>query len=502
MACFAVAFFVWALRSSIDEEHDHTTSFSLHHLQQDIVKEAPKLNIVPASSMESYLEIAKDIKVTLRCEELLAKIYETKETLNLVNGTDNMKDEDLYGADDFVSSQDLVPVVVGNAQHLFCLASLTDRERGVATPKQSSATPGNNTYNYQFWKEQIHCDAAISNQQVLLDLWSEAHSVMEEDVLLKVLQMSIETERQLVGNTLYLWSPEADQGLAYALSVADDHEKSVDYGGMYGLEQNLGPGKLFVDVGSCLGVTSMSVALLYPGTRIVSIEAASPNWLLQQLNWNCNDAFDTDIPKNRPKVILEGVGGQGGTKMAKFLWRPESTTSTRSWTPKDEQDSSDIELKIRLRDWHSVLAQAEIAHDDIDVLNCDCEGCEYNLIPSLSDKEFSAMKTVMGGIHWGYIPENKLPSSSRGNATHSRLCQHENFARTAKECCDFPDLPVISAIAGEVLVEDGNAFPPKQSVVRDVAGELCSDFDSWARLHHLHSITSDAGWFKLTSIAD
>ena len=130
------------------------------------------------------------------------------------------------------------------------------------------------------------------------------------------------------------------------------------------------------------------------------------------------------------------------------------------------------------------------------------EGCEYNLVPSLSDEDFDSMRVVMGGIHWGYIPESRLPSSDRGKRTHGRLCQHENFARTAKECCDFPNLQVKSSNAGEILEQEGNAFPPKQSVVRDVAGDLCNGFSTWAAEHHLHTITSDAGWFKLSSIAD
>jgi hypothetical protein len=125
------------------------------------------------------------------------------------------------------------------------------------------------------------------------------------------------------------------------------------------------------------------------------------------------------------------------------------------------------------------------------------------LIPSLSKAEFDALSTIMGGVHWGYIPETKLPSSERGRVTHQRLCVHENFANSAKECCAFPDLAVISGTPGEILVQEAaGVFPPKTGTVRDVAGKLCDDFDQWAELHHLNDIESDWGWFQITSRAD
>jgi hypothetical protein len=145
----------------------------------------------------------------------------------------------------------------------------------------------------------------------------------------------------------------------------------------------------------------------------------------------------------------------------------------------------------------------------------------------MSEEEFRAIATVLGTVHWGYIPMSKLPSSKRGKETHRRMCQHENVARTVKECCAFPDLPVKSSVPGETLVlgdeeEDGVEgdgrtngldsgggrkapsrlrFPPRAVTVRDVAGELCNDFEAWKAEKHLNDIDTDWGWFQLTSTA-
>ena len=106
----------------------------------------------------------------------------------------------------------------------------------------------------------------------------------------------------------------------------------------------------------------------------------------------------------------------------------------------------------------------------------------------------------MGELHWGYIPEHKLPSSKRGQLTHDRLCQHENFARTAKECCGNLDMPVRSFNPGEVLYREDS--PSEVATVKDLIDEgLCDDFPEWVQEHHFYEIENDYGWFEISSVA-
>jgi hypothetical protein len=482
-------------------------------LRNELLKHRPDLHVQDEKNAEVYNAIAMDIMHVLDCHQLLNTTINSNNDRRFrrrldeggeggsgegdsggEGGDERDKEEERrfgLGDDDMGGGGFGGIYKDATAAHLFCLA---------AYAKENDKETGQ-------WKDEIKCDATGAKQVALLDLWSTARGEFARELaLLKdVLQSSRETMREISATTLHLWAPSADVGMDYMIGHVNNQEKTVDHGGLYGLHQNLGPGKIFVDVGSCLGTTSFAMALLYPGTQIVSIEAASPNWLLQEINWRCNAAFD----KVHPTVILSGVGPSHlSNSFAKFLWKKDHTTVTRSWTPKAERSANDVEIMVKLQPWPNLLALARLDSQQqqksgIDVLNVDCGACEYNLIPSMTDAEFDAIHTVMGGVHWGYIPIAKLPSSKRAKETHERLCRHENFARTAKECCQFPNLQVQSSYPGQALEREKSVgFPPKAGTVRDVAGELCDDYDAWAIEKHVNDINNDFGWFQITSSAD
>eukprot|EP00980_Cylindrotheca_fusiformis_P019692 scaffold6870_cov121-Cylindrotheca_fusiformis.AAC.19 len=374
-------------------------------------------------------------------------------------------------------------------QHLFCLAA--------------SPTPPPEL------ESKVQCDATKTKRKMLLDLWSSARAKsVDITILRKALDVAQErVGSYLVGKSYNLWAPRGDEGIDFLLNVLNS-EKAEENGGILNLSECLGPGKLFVDVGSCLGLTTLAIAAKYPGTQIASIEPASPNWLLQEMNLRCN--LDHDEFKNI-KVVYAGVGPNDSDEddmMAKMMWRAKSTTSTRSWTPANELEDlaeNDIELVVRLQKLKTVLAEAEVnGPHTIDVMNVDCSGCEYNLIPTLTDREFNSIRTVLGGVHWGYIPASKLPSSARAKTTHERLCSHEYVALKTKECCAFPDMEVQSSVPGEALLKDNNfkGGLDKPSTVMDVIMDgLCDDFATWAEEKHLYTIGDDWGWFELSSRA-
>jgi hypothetical protein len=188
----------------------------------------------------------------------------------------------------------------------------------------------------------------------------------------------------------------------------------------------------FVDIGANLGIISLAVALETMSlssssnnnhqqhrVQIITIEAAAPTWLYQLLNLRCNLENDDD---DMVTSILAGLDDVGGQTLS-MTWREHSTTSTRSWTPESERRDSDIELQVPTRTLRSILdALPPQRPYRVAVMKVDCEGtvlgsnavvvffscmtppkltqsffvrspfslsclgCEYNVIPALSEK--------------------------------------------------------------------------------------------------------------------
>jgi FkbM family methyltransferase len=248
------------------------------------------------------------------------------------------------------------------AKQLFCLAAAT------------TMMPADKIKQY---KDRIQCDATGTKQEALLDVWSSARAQMDEALLLKTLGLATESTRTLGKHTVNLWSPRNDDGMNYILSQVGNQDETARMNGnnFFGLSHSLGPDHLYVDVGSCLGITALAVILEYPKTKVVSVEPAAPNWLMQEINMKCNLEEE-----QQPTLLLAGVGPHTKEVMAaKLLWRPSAVTATRAWTPIQEKiTGEDVELFVQLKPWKSILAEAGVpSTHHIDVLHVDCEGCEY-----------------------------------------------------------------------------------------------------------------------------
>eukprot|EP00550_Attheya_septentrionalis_P000433 CAMPEP_0198293854 /NCGR_PEP_ID=MMETSP1449-20131203/19220_1 /TAXON_ID=420275 /ORGANISM="Attheya septentrionalis, Strain CCMP2084" /LENGTH=524 /DNA_ID=CAMNT_0043993597 /DNA_START=53 /DNA_END=1627 /DNA_ORIENTATION=+ len=428
--------------------------------------------------------LAYDIFTTLDCDSLMNKASTgtgtdatpTHRRLDDVYIPPNQKDPDYKGLNeglDFPMMDDLNLGAGDNfewsydpvtARKLFCMA---------AGSEPVTTMP--------------HCDVLGSARKPILDLWSDARSQMQLANILKTLDLATEIEHTVEGSLVFLWAPSNDEGITYVIDQLNLPETAV-----HKLNELDGQDKLFVDVGSNLGLTSMAIKLLYKGTKVIAIEPAGPSWILQSLNFVCNLP-----PEDQPISIMSGVGGAhkqaGDVTMQKVMWRPQATSSTRPWTSKSEHLDSDIELVIRLKPLHSILREALDEDMPVTVLNLDCQGCEYNLIPSLSEKEFDDIPTIIGNVHWGYIPADKLPSSKRAKSTHERLCQHKLIAMGTRECCAFPNLKVHNGFKKSAI--------PK--TVSDVIQDgLCDSFSSWAETKSLYTVDDDGGWVELTSMSE
>lgn len=121
----------------------------------------------------------------------------------------------------------------------------------------------------------------------------------------------------------------------------------------------------------------------------------------------------------------------------------------------------------------------------------------------MHETSFHSIGVVLGRTNWGYIPVIKKPSSVRARETHERVCTHYNFAKRCKECCDFPSLEVKPRLGGAntETEEDGDvAFEGERSVA-EVAGDMCNDFEEWAKESKLRDIPDDYGWNEMSAFA-
>ena len=306
----------------------------------------------------------------------------------------------------------------------------------------------------------------------LIPLICECHSKEQQDITLKnilsiltldqlhyFIRTMSRTDTNIHGHKLALFAPKDDIGLKTVISEQKKDE--------YRLRQwNLKPEDLFVDVGSNLGVVSILAALQYPDIRILSIEASPPTWFYQQLNLLCN------IPSHQTvKSICVGLGKTDGT--TKMMYRPSSTTSTRNWNPNSEYNpSEDIEFDIHISSLDTVLAETSNQYP-ITMMKLDCEGCEYEFLPSLSGQ--TKIKDMVGEIHYGFMAQfNKEPSAEKIMAAHNRVCSYSYFKDTAKECCYF---------------DKSN-------------DKLCNDYTTWAEKNRLALYQTDITTIKNIQTSD
>ena len=391
-------------------------------------------------------------------------------------------------------------------RHLFCLAadSLT-LPKGLTADSSGPST---------------HCDVnSFEIRDSLLYLWSSAKAQVSKEIILKTLKLVTEHKETLRGHEVHLWYPDGDVGtegmlrvlnsnfegrLAYNFDSEPSDSSHDDLYRFHNLPKKfLGENKLFVDVGSALGLTSMLIQFLYPGTTVVSIEPASPSWLIQRINFICN------LSEHERAFVHPFLGGVGtkhhheNDSSMMMRWKPSMTTATRNWNEERDFDfARDIEFTAHLKTLRSIIA--ETTEDDlplgtpISVLNLDCEGCEYNLIPSMHETSFQSIGIIIGRTNWGYIPTIKKPSSQRAKETHQRVCSHYNFAKRCKECCDTPSLAVRPRLHDEDEAPDDSKG---ETLVAEVAGDLCTGFAEWAKENALHDVPDDYGWNDMSPAA-
>lgn len=284
----------------------------------------------------------------------------------------------------------------------------------------------------------------------------------------------------------------------------------------------LGVHKLFVDVGAQWGITSLSVLYHYPATKVICLESNKSHWLLLHINilWNVNhQIYDRNV-----LILPGGLGTHDGQSMSLQSWKPITSSTSLSSSSKVNNNKEDDDDKYKTKQQHQADQVHEQDQDEpeneqlvylwtlstirqlayhhlyltqrnvhiIDLLKLDCEGCEYHIIPNLTQNEKQSIKSIVLGseIHGHHLLLNNnnlnhnmnnnnnnntkkaltksstssltVPSIEIQNETHEFLCQYQAFA-TFVECCNYTQL---------VLVDDDDDNNNKDNTPSRTMGEI------------------------------
>ena len=120
-------------------------------------------------------------------------------------------------------------------------------------------------------------------------------------------------------------------------------------------------------------------------------------------------------------VPLLAALGSGGTVTMQF--REDSLTSSRDWNPHGEAGRTTAEFTDTTISLPALLALARAA-PPVALLKIDCEGCEYDVVPDMTEADMAGIRAMVGEAHHGGMASigRRVPPMDRVHLTHKRMC--------------------------------------------------------------------------------
>ena len=156
------------------------------------------------------------------------------------------------------------------------------------------------------------------------------------------------------------------------------------------------PGDTVLDLGTNVGITAIMVAKMFPGVRVIGVEATPFNYAAAIKNIALNNVSDQ-------VTVLCGALAATSHKPLHMLFsidNPGSSTSSHEFFKKGSSSTKGVrEIDVQ------TITVDEIIHfygiDRVPFIKLDCEGCEYEIVPALSLKALSIFREalVFGETH-------------------------------------------------------------------------------------------------------
>jgi FkbM family methyltransferase len=162
------------------------------------------------------------------------------------------------------------------------------------------------------------------------------------------------------------------------------------------------------------------------------MEAMPFTWMYQQINLWMNLPAEY-MMSGRLVSALAAIGGRDGERLT-MQFRDDSLTSTRNWNPDIERSRTLCNVSVELVTLSALLRRTHLDKKIISWFKLDCEGCEYDLVPLMSDAAWDGIKSMSGELHFDDIAHwnpKFLPPKDKVAITHRRVCK---FMTKIREC--------------------------------------------------------------------
>ena len=230
-----------------------------------------------------------------------------------------------------------------------------------------------------------------------------------ENVLLSIAEPS---SLELYGTTIYLAQRKNDNGLE---KLKAEFSKAQDG---YGLNRLLTiQNGTFIDIGANIGAISIFLAKRAPHCQIISFEPIPQTYFYFRLNMYLNNItvvkkWDRERGTNMGGImpINQAVGAKQGVKEITYPFN-QSQLATLSDSPDGQK------VNITVASFNDIIRRYDI--DVIDFLTIDCEGCEFEVIPSIRERfvDKKKIRYVGAEIHQSLLDPTSKTLAKRPNQT-------------------------------------------------------------------------------------
>ena len=216
---------------------------------------------------------------------------------------------------------------------------------------------------------------------------------------------------ELYGTTIYLAQRKDDNGLQKL-----KHEFSQQLQDGYGLNRLLTiQNGTMIDIGANIGAISIFLAKRIPNSQIISFEPIPQTYFLLRYNMFLNNI--TVIKKWDRGTTMCGIipinQAVGAIQEVKEITYPTNQSQLAALS--DSPDGHKINITVA--SFHDIIRRYDI--DVIDFLKIDCEGCEFEVIPSIKDRfvDKNKIRYVGAEIHQSLMDPTSKPLAKRPNQT-------------------------------------------------------------------------------------